>query len=171
MFGDVQRQSRQGGPENTEALASLGELAAATGKYEEGIADLQQAIQLSQGHPESVDYSRRLAWILATAPPPNGNPAQALSLAEDANQQSGDAIAPYQSTLAAASAANGRFPDAQQAARRALAGAQHLHDLELVRRAQEQIQAYGAGKIWVESAVMQSRQAPPLSPTTAPSPN
>lgn len=88
------------------------------GRIAEAIAGYRNSLQLqSQFLPAQTD----LAWILATWPDPavrNGN--EAVTLAEQARQQSNSQNAQVLRVLAAGYAETGRFPDAMTTAKQAL---------------------------------------------------
>ena len=78
----------------------------------------RKAVELQ---PANADILSSMAWVLATRPEDSvRNGAQAVVLAQQADQLSGSGNAWILGTLAAAYAENGRFPEALSTAQRAL---------------------------------------------------
>jgi Flp pilus assembly protein TadD len=110
------------------------------GQNSEAEADYQQGLRLDPHWPRSAN---RLAWTLATHPNEAArNGRQALWLAEQACEATGYREVGYVDTLAAAYAEAGRFPDAQAAARQALALVSSAAPSDGVRRLQERLRLY-----------------------------
>ena len=87
-----------------------------------------------------------LAWVLATCPQAslrNGN--KAVELAQRANQFMGDGNPVVLGTLAAAYAEAGRFPEAEETARRALQVAETQSNPALADALRSQLKLYQAG--------------------------
>jgi tetratricopeptide (TPR) repeat protein len=92
-----------------------------------------------KGHPDQAAY---LAWILATSPDDSlRNGAEAVQLAEAAVKIAPNSVT-YLNTLAAALAEVGRFPEAVQAAERALANAQLSGDASAAQQTMERLKAF-----------------------------
>jgi tetratricopeptide (TPR) repeat protein len=90
--------------------------------------------------------ANRAAWALATNPDPAlRNGAQALGLARQACQATGDERADFLDTLAAAYAELGRLDEAAATARRALTMAE-TQDRELARAIRERLRLYEMGR-------------------------
>jgi protein O-mannosyl-transferase len=84
----------------------------------EAMAYFQKTLEIQ---PNNVDACHYLAWVLATCPEPSvRNGAKAVALAQEANQLSGGGDPEIISTLAAAYAEAGRFPEAVTTAQQAL---------------------------------------------------
>ena len=118
-------------------MASLGYEVAATGQ-------LREANFL---RPDWVEALRSLAWLLATSPDPKvRNGAQAMVVAERANQLTGyeDGIA--LDTLAAAYAEAGRFDSAVATATRAEEIARQAGKTDLADRFAARLELYREGK-------------------------
>jgi tetratricopeptide (TPR) repeat protein len=131
-------------PENAKRHYNLGLALVQTGRTPEGIGHLQEAIRLK---PEYAESCHQAAWGLATSPDPSlRNGAQAVVLAELANQLAGGKDAGVMDTLAAAYAEVGRFGDAVRVARAVLELAKQSGAQEETRRIQERLQSYEAGR-------------------------
>jgi tetratricopeptide (TPR) repeat protein len=131
-------------PDYAEACYNLGDIFHQTGRTEEAIAYYQRALQIN---PDYVEVQNNLARLLATCPEAslrNGN--QAVELAQRANQLTGDANPVVLSTLAAAYAEAGRFPDAVKTAQRALELAKAQSDTALAEAIRSQLKSYQAGR-------------------------
>jgi tetratricopeptide (TPR) repeat protein len=104
-------------PDSAEAHFYLALALEQTRSVREAIAHYDQALRVK---PDYVMAQNNLAWLLATlAPAEGGDPVRAVSLAEQACQRTGDRVAPYLDTLAAAYAAAGRFDNAIATAQKA----------------------------------------------------
>ncbi len=110
----------------------------------EAIASYRKAINVQPGFvPPYVN----LAWILAAWPQPAiRNGTNAVALAETASQLTRHVDPSALNALAAADAETGRFGDAVIAEQEAIALAQKLGDITLIRRNQERLALYSAGK-------------------------
>ncbi|MFQ5491190.1 MAG: tetratricopeptide repeat protein [Phycisphaerae bacterium] len=87
------------------------------------------------------DYlCHKLASLLLSAPPPVGNPQQALTLAQGLCARDGGRDPATLSTLAAAHAALGHCPQALDVARQALPMAEKLGGAELMRKLESVVQ-------------------------------
>jgi tetratricopeptide (TPR) repeat protein len=114
----------------------------AAGQAEAARASYREALRLDPNWPAAA---RRTAWALATRPDPAArNAALALRLAEQACEATGYREAGYVDTLAAAYAEAGRFPDAQAAARQALALVSSADQPERYRSIQARLRLYEA---------------------------
>jgi tetratricopeptide (TPR) repeat protein len=88
------------------------------GRFGEAVRCLERVLAIC---PENADAQNNLAWILATAPDAAlRDGPRAVELATAANRSSGGGNASFLDTLAAACAEAGRYPEAVDAARRAL---------------------------------------------------
>ena len=89
-----------------------------------------------------------LGWLLATSPDPAVRDGRtALALGERVASENPSSYV-YLSTLAAALAENGRFPEAVAAGTRALDLARKANDPDLIGRAETRVRAYQAGQPW-----------------------
>ena len=114
------------------------------GNAEAAVDHWRSAVALE---PESVEARKNLAWVLATCPKASvRNGAEALTLARQANEQSGDKDPEILGDLAAAYAENGRFPEAVLAARRALELSSNRPDSSLADSLRSQLAQYEAGR-------------------------
>jgi tetratricopeptide (TPR) repeat protein len=124
------KQALKSRPTYPEVENNIGLALLQKGRPSEAIAHWQNALA---GQSDSVDTLNNLAWILATFPENwIRNRKQALTLAERANQLSGDNNPTILRTLAAAYAENGRFTEARVTAERGLQLANAQEKLALV---------------------------------------
>jgi protein O-mannosyl-transferase len=120
-----------------ETLVRAGRVEAAIGAYE-GIL---------RGSPDDLDALNNVAWIRATCADARlRDGAEAVRLAERARDRSPVPVAVLYSTLAAAYAEAGRFPEAVQAGERAVALARNAGAGEEAGRYAGQCARYRAGK-------------------------
>lgn len=105
-------------PDYPEAHNNLGKTLFEKGQAREAIAHYRTALGLQ---PDSIHALSNLAWALATSPEASiRNGAQAVELAQRANELSGGNSAMVLQSLAAAFAEAGRFAEAVSAAEHAL---------------------------------------------------
>jgi len=105
-------------PDEVLAYYDLGVIYSRQGHVEAAIANFQQALALD---PDVIMACDRLAWTLATCPiPALQNGPKALELATHANQLSKGRDANVLSTLGAAEACTGHYPEAIMAIQTAL---------------------------------------------------
>ncbi len=105
-FNTVARLS----PTNGEAQLKLGVLLMRQNRLDEALAHYREAVRLE---PQSAEALNGLAWLLATHPRADArNGAEAVRLAEKACELSGGRDARFWTSLDAAYAEAGRFPDA-----------------------------------------------------------
>ena len=131
-------------PQYAEAHRNLALVWIADGKLSEARSQLYEAIRLK---PDYVDAINDLAWMLATAPDEKVRDAhEALRLARQAVQLTGERDAGVLETLAAAHAEGGDFPQAastiEQAIKLCDAGTQQ----QLRETLQGCLQLFRAGK-------------------------
>ncbi len=120
------------------------------GQYSQAIQHWQQALTL---HPNLVSAQVNLAWVLATCPlPALRNGADALALAQEADQMTGGANPMILRALAAAYAENGQFPAAVAAAQQAVQLANQQRNAGLAANIQTQLKFYQSGKPFRETA-------------------
>jgi tetratricopeptide (TPR) repeat protein len=130
-------------PDYAEASYNLGEALLKKGSVGEAISHYQRALQIK---PDYAAARNNLAWVLATCPQAslrNGN--KAVELAQRANQLTGDGNPVVLHTLAAAYAEAGRFPEAVEAAQRALQLAEMQSNPALADAIRSQLKLYQAG--------------------------
>jgi tetratricopeptide (TPR) repeat protein len=136
-------------PDDVQAHCLLGVLFRDQAKDQEAVTHWREALRLQ---PDQVPVLTQIAWVLAAssaASVRNGN--EAVELAERAIQLSGSESASLLDVLAAAYAESGRFPEAVQTAKRALAlvsAGEH----SLAAGLQDRIRRYEAGSAFHESA-------------------
>jgi tetratricopeptide (TPR) repeat protein len=101
--------------------------------------------------PEDPMVQGRLAWLRATCSEASlRNSAEAIELAQRANQLCGGKRPDVLDALAAAYAAAGWFPEALATARKALELARQQHNQALVDALQDRITRYEAGKPYLQ---------------------
>jgi Flp pilus assembly protein TadD len=113
--------------------------------------DVEGAIEqyrlLLRETPDDLDALNNIAWIRAThADPAHRNGGEAVRDAEQAVHRSKEPVAVLYSTLAAAYAEAGRFPEAAVAGARAVDLARADGDTASVRAFSEQLARYRAGR-------------------------
>jgi tetratricopeptide (TPR) repeat protein len=130
-------------PDFAEAHGSLGILYFRTAQPAAAITELQKALELD---PQSMDAHNNLAWLLATCPDPSTrNGPRAVELASEAVRLSQGTNSAAFSTLAAAYAEAGKFPDAVSAAQRAIALASEQPNSPVLQALRQQLALYQAG--------------------------
>jgi tetratricopeptide (TPR) repeat protein len=145
-------------PAHALAHANFGSVLANQGQFEEAMAHYRRVLELKPGHP---DAHNNLARLRATCPEPaRRNGDEAVALAKRASQLCGGRRPDYIETLAAAYAEAGRFPDALETARKALALAQQQNKQALADALRAQIAQYEAGKPYHEPLLAPARQPP-----------
>ena len=133
---------------DAELHGKIGELLAARGRIQDAIAHYRAALRLQ---PELWPVLNNLALILATdANPANRDGRAAVQFAEQACVLTGQREAGVVTTLAAAYAEAGRFPDAVATAQRARALAQAAGDAKLAERNRELLRFYESGRAFHE---------------------
>jgi tetratricopeptide (TPR) repeat protein len=131
-------------PDDAEADKNLGNALLQQGRAAEALDQAQKALDLQ---PADAGAQNNLAWMLATAPQPSlRDGAKAVRLAVQASQSSGGNNPVILRTLAAAYAEAGQFPDAVQAARKALDLARAESDAELAGTLLREVKLYEAGR-------------------------
>jgi Flp pilus assembly protein TadD len=130
-------------PDFAEACYNLGFLSLRKGQSDKAIVYFQKGLKLQ---PNNVEAHKYLAWILAACPDASvRNGAQAVGLAQQAEQLSGGKDPAIITILAAAYAEAGRFPDALTTAQKALALATTQTNTAVVNALRVQIKCYQAG--------------------------
>jgi tetratricopeptide (TPR) repeat protein len=130
-------------PDNATAQNNLGNAYFQEGNMEEAIVHYQKALAIK---PDYLEAQNILAWILATAPQASlrdGN--KAVELAQQANELTGGNNPTILCTLAAAYAEAGRFDDAIQNAKKAMALEQAAGQSSLAEQINDQLKLYEAG--------------------------
>ncbi|HUB86295.1 MAG TPA: hypothetical protein VMB22_00270 [Verrucomicrobiae bacterium] len=114
-----------------------------TGKIDEGIVESEKALEINPRLPFVLN---KLAWVLATDPDASvRNGTRAVELAQFANQISGGESPTLLSTLAAAYAETGQFPEAITNAQHARQIALTQNDSASAATFQAQIKLYQSG--------------------------
>jgi tetratricopeptide (TPR) repeat protein len=127
-------------PAYAEAHGNLGSAFLKQGQVEEAIAHYKKALGMK---PLNVGFQNSLALVLATCPTDSlRNGFRAVELAEKANQLSGGCQPLFLRTLAAAYAEAGRFPEAVEAAQKALALAKSQGNARLTETIESNLKLY-----------------------------
>ena len=126
-----------------EAHDNLANALLQKGNVSEAISHYENALRIK---PNLVDALNNLAWVLATASPASlRDGSRAVELAQRANHLTGNANPALLETLAAARAEAGRFPEAVEAAGRALQLAAGQNNPALASVLEAQLKLYQAG--------------------------
>jgi tetratricopeptide (TPR) repeat protein len=122
------------------ARFSLGDALYSRGKIPEALGHWREGLRVEPDRPPVL---RRMAWVLATWPEASvRNGMEAVALAERALRLSGGREPAILDTLAAAYAEAGRFPEAVETARRALALATQQNQQPLAEALKARIGLY-----------------------------
>jgi Flp pilus assembly protein TadD len=131
-------------PNFAAAHIGTGDVLAASGKFHEALSHYRRALEIQ---PKDPMAQRSLAWLRATcADASRRKGAEAVELAERANQLTGGKRPDVLDALAAAYAAAGWFPEAVAAGRKALELARQQNDRALADALQDRITCYEAGR-------------------------
>jgi tetratricopeptide (TPR) repeat protein len=131
-------------PNLPDVQCNLADALAQVGRPQEAIGHYELALSLK---PDSVWALRRLARLLATLPPAEGgDPAHAISLAQQACQITSNKSALCAATLATAYSAAGRSNEAIAAAEAAIDLARSAGQTNLVDQIQSQLDHYRTGQ-------------------------
>jgi len=127
---------------------NLAWLLARLGRFADAVAHYEFALRID---PDFARAQNNLAWLLATrAPAAGGDPVRAVALAERACKHSGNRVATYLDTLAAAYAAAGRFNEAIATAEKAIEVARAVNDSSLAEKIEGRLQMYRSGHTYVQ---------------------
>jgi tetratricopeptide (TPR) repeat protein len=138
------RQAVELEPADLEARRLLATILVQQGRVEEAVGAYGEILRRS---PDDLDALNNVAWIRAThAEAARRNGAEAVRLAERARDRSPGPEAVLYSTLAAAYAEAGRFPDAVRACERAIELAKGAGDVQRAAAFARQLSRYRAGK-------------------------
>jgi tetratricopeptide (TPR) repeat protein len=130
-------------PDYALAAENLGSVLLQQGRVDQAITNFQRVVQLQ---PRNIKVLNDLAWVLATCPEASlRDGAKAIQLAEHADQFAGGKNPAIASTLAAAYAEAGRFPDAIAAAQRALELLPAQADAARVSSLKARLEGYQSG--------------------------
>jgi tetratricopeptide (TPR) repeat protein len=131
-------------PADLETLRMLATMLVAGQRVEEAVRAYEQILR---ERPDDLDALNNVAWIRAThAQASHRNGTEAVRLAERARDRSPEPEAVIYSTLAAAYAEAGRFPEAVATCERAIRLARSGGDEGAAKRFTEQLARYRAGK-------------------------
>jgi tetratricopeptide (TPR) repeat protein len=107
---------------------------------------VENYIKFNELNPEHSSCLNNLAWILATTADAGlRNPAAALEYATSACKLEPD-FPPCLDTLAAAYAANGRFPEAVKTAQKAIRLALAVNGIEFAQQVNQRLELYKSGR-------------------------
>ena len=133
-------------PGFAEAHNNLGNALLQKGLVDEAIAQFQKALEIRPDFADARDNLDNAAWLLATAPDVSiRNGAKALALARQLDRLSRGNNPAILDTLAAACAETGQFPEAIDAAQRALALALAQNNTALADTLRQHIKLFQAG--------------------------
>jgi tetratricopeptide (TPR) repeat protein len=135
------RETLRLNPGLVEARIALGDVLARQGQEASALAEYRAALE---ARPGWVPVETRLAWSLATGRTAR-DPAEAVRLAESARARAGDDPDVLRA-LGAAYAAAGRFADAADVARPAIALARARGNAPLTAELEQHLAAYSAGR-------------------------
>jgi tetratricopeptide (TPR) repeat protein len=131
-------------PDFARAHNKLGVVLLRRGLADEAIAHFQRALEIRSDFADAGYNLNHAVWRLATSPEASlRNGPRALALAQQLDRLSGGNNPVLLDTLAAARAENGQFPEAIDAAQRALALAQN--DATLADTLRQHIKSFQAG--------------------------
>jgi protein O-mannosyl-transferase len=137
------RRALKSQPDYTDAHNNLGVALLTLGKADEALAHWREAVKID---PRSVSGWNSLAWVLATSPTASvRNGAEAVAMAQRANELTGGRNPLVLRTLAAAYAESGRFTEATETARQALQLATAQSNTGLMNTLAMQLKLYEAG--------------------------
>src|SRR2546423_2549505 len=140
-------------PDYANAHNNLANSLRQVGRIEEAVHEYEAALK---GEPESILAQNNLAWLLATSSNASvRDGAKAVRLAEQANRLSGGNDPIILHTLAAAYAENRQFPEAVEAAQRALELADANRLTSLVESLRSKLALYPSGSPYHETSATQ----------------
>ena len=133
-------------PLDPKANYHLGIVLFQTGRVDEAMAHFEKALENHPDFADAWDSLDHTAWLLATSPEASlRNGPKALALARQLDRLSGGNNPARLDTLAAAYAENGQFPEAVDAAQRALALARSQNNPALENTLRQHIKLLQAG--------------------------
>jgi tetratricopeptide (TPR) repeat protein len=133
-------------PLEPKANYHLGIVLFQTGRVDEAMAHFEKALENHPDFTDAWDSLDHTAWLLATSPEASlRNGPKALALARQLDRLSGGKNPALLDTLAAAYAENGQFPEAVDAAQRALALARSQNNPALENTLRQHIKLLQAG--------------------------
>jgi tetratricopeptide (TPR) repeat protein len=136
-------------PEFVMGYYNLGKSLVVAGRPKEGFDNLREAIRLRHGF---VPGMKELAWFLATHPDPEVRDAnEALRLAEQASELTGNRNPTVLDTLAAAYAARGQFSLAASVEEKALTFAERTQDNEFTMEIGKRLELYKDKKSFIQN--------------------
>ena len=140
------RKAQETWPGFAEAHNNLGVALLQKGSVDEAIAQFQKVLEIRPDFADALDNLGNAAWLLATAPDASiRNGARALALAQQLDRLSGGNNPVLLDTLAAAYGETGRFPEAVDAAQRALELAQARNNTALADTLRRHVKLLQAG--------------------------
>jgi tetratricopeptide (TPR) repeat protein len=143
-FEDSLRRVLDSNPGDLETRRLLASTLVRETRVEEAIRTYGEILRRNPG---DLDALNNVAWIRATCEEASQrNGAEAVRLAEQARDRCPQPVAVLYSTLAAAYAEAGRFPEAVRACERAIQLAQAGHQTREAERYAQQLARYRAGK-------------------------
>lgn len=141
MAIDEYLQAIKNQPDYTATYINLGVASKQAGQTKQAITAYRKALELDRSN---IDTMNNLAWVLITSSSNSVHSAEALRLAEQANQLANGDNAQILRTLAAVYAKSGRYAEAIEAAQRALSSAKAQKNTALADVLQQEINLYEA---------------------------
>ena len=136
-------------PHNPEVQYDLGLFLRQRGKSDDAVSRFQTALGDKPDFPAALN---ELAWILSTDPDPNlRSGSEAVRLAKRACELTQNQQAPFLTTLSAAYAETGQFPDAISAAQKAHDLARAAGQKNIADQNEKLLKLYQKGKPYRES--------------------
>jgi len=136
-------------PDQARPCKRLAAALSAGAAFDDAAAVLRAGVQRLPGDASIAD---RLAWLLATCSDPSiRDPDAALQLAEAVCRRTADREPQALATLAAALGSLGRYADAVEVATRAGVLARSGGPAELAAEIASQLEAYRAGRAWIQA--------------------
>lgn len=154
------RQAIRINPNRPDAFVHLGVILCQSGRTPEAVAQFREALRLN---PNLTEALNNLAWVLATSPDDTlRNGAEAVRLAQRACELTQYDQPTFLTTLAAAYAESGRFPEAVTTAEKAEQLANAAGQAAVAAKSRQLLELYRAGKPYHESppAASSSPQTP-----------
>jgi Tfp pilus assembly protein PilF len=144
------RMATELNPNLFEAFNNLGSALAAKGRFDEAIDNYRKALAINPNSPTTMNH---LAWALAVSPDDRlRNGAEAVQWAERACEMTQYGRPAYITTLAAAYAEAGRFPEATATAQKARAAAVAKGEADIAAQDDQMLELFKSGRAYHEPA-------------------
>ncbi|MBM4103758.1 MAG: tetratricopeptide repeat protein [Planctomycetes bacterium] len=147
-------------PDDAKAYDNLGNILLSEGNFGEAIRQIKRSLEIE---PNNIGTKNNLAWMLAVCSDPAvRDPSEAIRLAQEACTATNSMNFSVLDTLGAAYASAGRFAEAIETARTALALVDTKDRSKIKDDIQHRLTFYTQGKPYIESA--QKRPGDPNKP-------